>query len=358
MCGLFGWQFEQSTLPSKRQRRKLAKALTWHMDKRGGQAWGVWSDGRLYKGINDANPHCKMWSRAATVMGHTRYATHGDKNNLDHAHPFKSGSIYLAHNGVLSNHAELNKKYDRKCEVDSQHLLLHLIEAKPFGEIEGYGVITFLDETAPGSVKLARLREKGDLSVAKTKFGCIWASTKDAVEEACEYANIDIETFYTVEPGVMHMAEEGALFVAKEGPDLKVKEPEYHWDWRSGYGGSRSAYARNKSAWWDDADDDAMGHWDRLAARPTPPVTPIAPVRLGSEVWDEHYHTDPTAPFELGDYNWEMELEKEKAQLWLEDTMGITSAAFDGMSAEEVIDTALDMGWAGYMVDEPVAEAS
>lgn len=340
MCGLFGWQFNKDTLPSKRKRRKLAKALTWHMDKRGGQAWGCWADGRVVKGMGDSNGHVQHFARSAVLMGHTRWATHGDKNNLENAHPFRRDKLLLSHNGVLSNHHRLNLKYDRKCVVDSEHLLHHLAEGKPFDEIEGYGVITFLNEDAPNEVRLVRLQKRGDLAVAKTVHGVIWASTRDAVTEACEYVGIAIEQFYEVEPGKIHIAENGGLFIDTAASDMTVKEPEVIWDWWRGH-------HNNRMAWMDADDDDEMSHWDRLAARPTPPIQPI---QLGAEVSDYPMQEEGIDLEAM----WELELEAEKASLWLEDAAGVNSAAFVGLKPEEIIDAALDMGWEGMPMDVEV----
>lgn len=339
MCGLFGWQFDRARLPSKRERKRMAVALTHHMDDRGGQAWGVWADGRVTKGTGDSQPSVPRFSNCATLMGHTRYATHGDAKNLDHAHPFTLNGIFLSHNGVLSNHRELNTKYGRNHDVDSQHLLSHLVEGKNFDEIEGYGVITFVNTESPMAVNLVKLRDRGDLHIAKTEHGVIWASTKKAITDALEYADIELEFFYEVTPGKLYEASGGGLFVLKTEQVLTVKEPVTYHDWRWGAMPGQSMMS-GYGHWFDD--DDSAGAWG-IHSRPTPPVTPIAPLApvCGFSA-DDSYEPDL-----FPDAEWELEVDMERAMLWLEDSCGITPAAFDGMTPEQVIETAVDMGWDG-----------
>lgn len=60
--------------------------------------------------INDANSDVKIPKNNYSFIGHTRFATQGDKN-FENAHPFQFGSITGVHNGSIENFEELKSKY-------------------------------------------------------------------------------------------------------------------------------------------------------------------------------------------------------------------------------------------------------
>jgi len=221
MCGIFGYNFKEGTISDGR-RAILGNNLARLNDKRGGHSWGVCSiDGNttdINRGLGDMADHAWHLADAKFVMAHTRYATIGAKT-VENAHPFEIGNIIGAHNGGVTNHYELDKKYKRTTTVDSQHLFYHLNDNLPFSDIEGYGAIEWLskNELAAGvqRVFLSRLKG-GNLAIfgigdpaAEKSDGVVWSSDEKHLLEAL--FNSGIENFYP------YKVEEGAIFYVQNG---------------------------------------------------------------------------------------------------------------------------------------------
>jgi hypothetical protein len=231
MCGLFGWSFQKKTSIADGKRETMAGLLAVANSMRGNQAWGLAAkarDGRtrIRRGLGDISDLSGLttYGRFQTLMGHTRYATVGS-NILSNTHPFRHGKLTLAHNGGIWNHDELNKKYERKCEVDSQHIIMHLSEGKDFSELEGYGAIEWLDEDCPGRVFLCRLKG-GSLSAfgienrERKTIGVAWSSDRDHVETALGQARLSCFPYKPLEEGLVHYIEDGILYGSERKLDL------------------------------------------------------------------------------------------------------------------------------------------
>jgi len=74
------------------------------------------------------------------VIGHTRWATHGEPNHIN-AHPHTSEGIAIVHNGIIENHASLRKELEHKynykfqSQTDSE-VIAHLIDFFYDGDFE------------------------------------------------------------------------------------------------------------------------------------------------------------------------------------------------------------------------------
>ncbi len=165
-------------------------------DTRGGDSWGFWNTDHLMKGLGDISNVAVKTVKSQVVMAHTRKATTG-ATTVPNAHPFAIGDIIGAHNGMISNHTELNTKYNRNYEVDSMHLFGHLAEGKTFEDIYGYGAIEFIRKNESRSrIYLCKL-SGGDLTVcgigkdADNYQGVLWSSNGAHLEQALKTAGIE-----------------------------------------------------------------------------------------------------------------------------------------------------------------------
>jgi glutamine---fructose-6-phosphate transaminase (isomerizing) len=107
-----------------------------------------------------------------TGIGHTRWATHGEPNEVN-AHPHTSGPITLVHNGIIENYVELKKQltgHKRQMVSDTDtEVLAHLIAVeresaesledavlKALLQVEGTFGLVVLDEREPNKLVAAR----------------------------------------------------------------------------------------------------------------------------------------------------------------------------------------------------------
>ena len=105
-------------------------------------------------------------------IGHTRWATHGEPNQVNaHPHFDSKGNIALIHNGIIENYATLrkmlqNKGHIFKSETDTE-VVSHLIEEfyngdfeeafhRTLAEIEGTYGFAIISRYEPGKIFVAR----------------------------------------------------------------------------------------------------------------------------------------------------------------------------------------------------------
>ncbi|MDE2425659.1 MAG: hypothetical protein KGO96_07115 [Elusimicrobia bacterium] len=163
-----GWSFTNDCKLSLKQRSTLLQLGSFSADRRGGQSWGtlIVDDNGLPVVEKGMGPLIQIdfEKLASAQMGyaHSRYATRG-KINLKNSHPFEYGNIIGAHNGVISNAAELDHIYGRK-EVDSEHIFERISEKEGLSKFRGYGVIEFYDKEVPNALFLANIGN-GDVTL-------------------------------------------------------------------------------------------------------------------------------------------------------------------------------------------------
>jgi glucosamine--fructose-6-phosphate aminotransferase (isomerizing) len=107
-------------------------------------------------------------------MGHTRWATHGRPSD-ENAHPHKSGSVSVVHNGIIENHAALRAQLQGKGRVFSSEtdteIVAHLVDEelkndpscdlreavrRALKQVEGAYAIVVLSDKTPDRIVAAK----------------------------------------------------------------------------------------------------------------------------------------------------------------------------------------------------------
>jgi len=104
-------------------------------------------------------------------LGHTRWATHG-KPSERNAHPHRSGSVVIVHNGIIENHRQLRRELEAagraiESETDTE-LIVHMIEM----------------EIAGGRDLLTAVRSACARLVGSYAFGALCSDTPDRLVAA------------------------------------------------------------------------------------------------------------------------------------------------------------------------------
>ena len=113
MCGIVGYIGNQKAYPV------LIKGLS-RLEYRGYDSAGIAllteeNDLNIYKRKGKVQDLVDFIGKATTVghvgIGHTRWATHGEPNDVNaHPHFSTDGNIALVHNGIIENYAVLKEE--------------------------------------------------------------------------------------------------------------------------------------------------------------------------------------------------------------------------------------------------------
>jgi hypothetical protein len=285
MCGLLGFEYTENSGVSNEQKAMVAAILAIGNDSRGGDSWGFYDFANLTRGVGELTERARLLIGKDRLIGHTRKATTGSICAAN-SHPFDIGDIIGAHNGIITNHSELQIKYNRKFEVDSMHIFAHLNEDKDLSDLSGYGSIVWTRKSDPTRIYLCKL-SGGDLSVhgikasenADEATGIIWSSDDGHAEMAIKAAGIDTFEF-KIETGQVYYIQDGCLYKEDMKLEFQSRYNTYMPDWRNGgadmrgmnqYRGYNRAYDFSVSGNWSE-DDSSNSEYSSLRGRPTPPL--------------------------------------------------------------------------------------
>ena len=134
MCGVFGFITKDGHGPNLARLKRIAVETELRGQHAFGLAW-LGGDGKLHTfkrpGAATANLDDLDCCRGATVVvGHCRYATHGDPRDNCNNHPHPAGRGFLVHNGVVQNHETLVRKFRLTMQSQCDSEVLGLMMAR------------------------------------------------------------------------------------------------------------------------------------------------------------------------------------------------------------------------------------
>ena len=257
MCALYGWLDCGKKLPH-RLLKKLTQALANAAEERGTDAAGISYIKNvhvtIYKRPKPAHKiKFNIPENTVAVMGHTRLATQGDKENNCNNHPFygkADKSFAFAHNGVLYNDTVLSKTYSlpkTNIETDS-YVAVQLIEQQKkldfnslrnmAEDIMGNFVFTILDENNT----LYFVKGNNPLYLIYfERFGLyVYASTKSIMNNALKAIRMQYEKPIIIkvcEGDIVSISSDGKIDSSRFNPDnysflsTGTKRTHYSFDW-------------------------------------------------------------------------------------------------------------------------------
>lgn len=252
MCGIYGYRTRTGVELTVFETTVLSTVLAREMENRGRDSWGgvvfKGDHAEIFKGVGRITANAHQFLRAAsvgqTILAHTRAATVG-KISKDNSHPFLIGDVLGVHNGSIYNYTELNKKYDRNYEVDSQQIFAHLNSGLDLSEVEGQGTFIFSRSTeAWKNIYIART-VGSSLFVGRfyrdskhhEHFATVWASEERGVRIAADLVGAYL-TEVRIDPNKLYkVGSDGDVYNTDSAFELKTRVissitgwPQNYWE--------------------------------------------------------------------------------------------------------------------------------
>ena len=188
MCGIFAFLSMEGRGPDLACLRRIAAET----ETRGRHAFGLaWIDAKgaihTFKRPGAATAclgDLEACRGAVAVIGHCRWATHGDPQDNRNNHPHPAGRGWLVHNGVVRNYRELLRRYGLRPKTDCDSEVLGLLMMRRAGPLMDRAAWAVAQAEGPlamlglwcNPVRLLVVRRGNPLCFSETPGGFYFAS--------------------------------------------------------------------------------------------------------------------------------------------------------------------------------------
>lgn len=210
MCGLFGFV---ANTPSARIDLPYLQRIAIDTESRGPHSFGfAWLDSRnrlrMFKQVGRISRHLpllQMVADARLLIGHTRYATHGEINEIN-AHPHACDGGWIVHNGQIFNYEDVQERYGLKpisdCDSETIGLLVEELDGTLMDRVEK-AVTELANQNfammglwkSPNKMIVARTGNP--LHVSRERSGIYFASYSNELRNPEPLASDEIRAFST-----------------------------------------------------------------------------------------------------------------------------------------------------------------
>lgn len=224
MCGVCGVSFKKDLMGTDMFFDSIAifKMLLVENTDRGKDSTGIVyladKEYNIKKGFakgSDAQYFVMPATNQTGMLGHTRYATIGNKTDIKNVHPFETTNLVGIHNGTIFNHKELKKRFNIKTKgtCDSE-VVLQLIDQEG---IEGlkyvYGtyMLVFIQKSNPNKIYIITNGTKPLVLLFNKSFLAFGSIAKDTLKEWNQTESEYKINTLSAEPSILYELENGKI---------------------------------------------------------------------------------------------------------------------------------------------------
>jgi glutamine phosphoribosylpyrophosphate amidotransferase len=226
MCSLFGFVARKGHPPVIKYLENIVEA-NYH---RGPHAMGfAWIDenGRLRMWKSPGNPlqmlpMLRKMEKAAMLVGHIRYTTHGHPENNINNHPHPCDGGWIVHNGVVRNHAALISKFRLVPTSDCDSELIGMMaeqSTEPTAMGRLLSAVEQVQADAPLAVlglwtrrrQLVAIRRNQDLHISRMDHGFYFGTLADGLPGKQVYAMKNYEALRMTQKGAVVLMDRDVL---------------------------------------------------------------------------------------------------------------------------------------------------